>query len=97
MQVASGAAGALLVEGGVDELPEIKAAEEKVLFFQQIPYDKTGKVESFDESFGPNQWQDLKRYTTINGEVQPLILMQAGAVQRWRMIHAAFARPCRWA
>lgn len=36
--VASGMSGALIIEGGLDNLPEIKAAKERVLVLNQIPY-----------------------------------------------------------
>jgi FtsP/CotA-like multicopper oxidase with cupredoxin domain len=89
MQLASGMAGALIVEGGLDEIPEIKAADEKLFVFQQIPYDDDGKVESFEDSFGPGAWDnpDRPRFTTINGRVLPVIMMHPGEVQRWRFIH----------
>jgi FtsP/CotA-like multicopper oxidase with cupredoxin domain len=101
VQVSSGAEGALIVEGGLDLVPEIRAAQDRVLVFQQIPYKcnfqdakdwsckpgQIGRVESFDQQFGPGTWQASGRFTTINGEIQPVITMQPGEVQRWRMIH----------
>lgn len=36
LQVASGMAGMVIIEGGLDDVPEIKAAKEQVLVFQQI-------------------------------------------------------------
>lgn len=102
IQVGSGVVGALIVRGGMDEVPEIKAAEDEVLLFQQIPYTceakkrdpkapctlpDPGKVESFEGSFGPNKWPAPWQYTTINGVAQPVIYMDRGEVQRWRMIH----------
>jgi FtsP/CotA-like multicopper oxidase with cupredoxin domain len=102
-QVSSGAEGALIVEGGLDLVPEIRAAQDRILLFQQIPYKckfgkgqekdwtcdpgQTGVVENFDQQFGPGSWQASGRFTTINGEIQPVIVMQPGEVQRWRMIH----------
>ena len=35
-------------------------------------------------------WNGSKRRTTINGQIVPVIKMQPGEVQRWRMIDAAF-------
>ena len=102
IQVSSGMAGALIVEGGIDEVPAIKAAADKTLLFQQIQYycglddagkpiyDCTGKVgelEQLTNVFGANTWTNSGRYTTINGIVQPTIQMKAGEVQRWRLIH----------
>ncbi|HSF42795.1 MAG TPA: multicopper oxidase domain-containing protein [Thermoanaerobaculia bacterium] len=101
IQVGSSGVGALIVEGGLDLVPEIRAAEERILVFQQIPYTckaretdpqspctsaDPGKVESFN-LFGNGKWPKSWQATTINGEVQPVIHMQPGEVQRWRMIH----------
>ncbi len=36
--VASGMSGALIIEGGLDDIPEIKAAKERVMVLNQIPY-----------------------------------------------------------
>jgi FtsP/CotA-like multicopper oxidase with cupredoxin domain/peroxiredoxin len=36
--VASGMSGALIIEGGLDDLPEIKAAKERTMVLNQIPY-----------------------------------------------------------
>lgn len=36
--VGSGMSGALIIEGGIDEIPEIAQAEDRVLVLQQIPY-----------------------------------------------------------
>lgn len=87
IQVGSGMAGALIVEGGLDRVTEIAAARERIFVFQQIPYDRAGRVEDFDESFGPGKWAEMKRRTTINGQLYPTIRMRPGAVERWRFIH----------
>lgn len=89
LQVSSGMAGALIVEGGLDEIPPIKAAdkEEKMFVFQQISYDNNGEIENYDD-FGPSTWAQLGRHTTINGQIIPIIKMRPGEVQRWRFIHA---------
>jgi FtsP/CotA-like multicopper oxidase with cupredoxin domain len=102
IQVSSGMAGALIVEGGLDEVPEIQAAAEKTLLFQQIQYycglddqekpiydctGKVGEIEQLTNVFGNGTWAPSGRYTTINGIVQPVIQMKAGEVQRWRLLH----------
>jgi FtsP/CotA-like multicopper oxidase with cupredoxin domain len=87
LQLASGMAGALIIEegtsenGDLDVLPEIKIAKatEKVFVLQQFGYDRNGVIET--GFFGA-------RPTTINGQLVPKIHMRAGEVQRWRFIHA---------
>ena len=93
-------AGVLLVDGGLDDVPEIRAAEagEKILVFQQMPYTPHPEnadihvVENFGASFGPTSWPNgvLNNgwRTTINGQTYPVIHMRPGEVQRWRMVHA---------
>ena len=88
VQQSSGMSGALIVEGGLDEVPEIKAAKERVLVLQQITYDQTGQLEDFDAAFGPGGWRASKRLTLINGQIAPTIVMRPGEVQRWRIVQA---------
>ena len=92
IQVSSGMAGALIIEGGLDEVPAIKAAEEKILVLQQISYDTQGRIESFETSLGfqggKSQWLNLHRQHTINGQLYPTLTMRPGEMQRWRLIHA---------
>jgi FtsP/CotA-like multicopper oxidase with cupredoxin domain len=99
IQVSNGMAGAIIMEGGLDEVPEIKAAEEKIFVFQQIPYlpvpelgEDTYGVEDFEEAFGPGTWEaGVEEYgwrTMINGQTYPIIHMRPGEVQRWRFIDA---------
>ena len=88
VQQSSGMSGALIVEGGLDDVPEIKAAKEQVLVLQQISYDQSGKLEDFNEAFGPGAWRKSRRLTLVNGQVAPTIVMRPGEVQRWRIIHA---------
>ncbi|MBD2385047.1 multicopper oxidase family protein [Cylindrospermum sp. FACHB-282] len=101
LQVSSGMGGALIVEGGLDELPEIKNAQEKIFVFQQISYDTKGEIENYDgfgvtpvppDSFNfVSKWSLSKRQTTINGQIYPTIRMRPGEVQRWRFIHAGIS------
>lgn len=95
LQVSSGMAGALIVEGGLDDAPRIKDLEEKIFVFQQVAYDCLGVIESYESecadgigAFGPGEWEKMKRQILINGEMAPTITMRPGEIQRWRFIHA---------
>lgn len=91
LQVSSGMEGALIIEGGLDDVPAIKAAKEQIFVFQQIPYDEYGQIESYTNTpnqFGPCTWEALNREHTINGQLYPKLSMDSGEVQRWRLIHA---------
>jgi FtsP/CotA-like multicopper oxidase with cupredoxin domain/peroxiredoxin len=106
LQLAGGMAGVLIIDGGLDEVPQIKAAmekgREKILVFQQIPYrPEPGKVVevSADDVYADPKTKDkdekdgkLKRDTLINGELQPTITMRPGELQRWRCVHAGLER-----
>jgi len=79
------------------------ALPERILVMQQIQYycpaaDSTtnvwdckegqaGVIESYDH-FGPGSWAASGRFTSINGVVRPTFHAKAGAIERWRMIHA---------
>lgn len=91
IQVSSGMAGALIIEGGLDDVKEIAAAEEKIFVFQQIAYDTQGQIEDFNTSLGFGQWEKLHRQHTVNGQLYPTFTMHPGELQRWRLIHAGVA------
>lgn len=100
IQVGSGMAGAIIVEGGLDDVPEIAAAEDNIFVFEQIPFDENGLVETYDV-FGPRTWEASGRHTSINGLVWPILTAKVGEVQRWRFIHAGvremiLAKLCRF-
>lgn len=93
LQLASGMAGALIVEGDVDEIPAVKAAKERIFVFQQLAFDKDGEIKSIEDLNGNFTGKDPakngpKKHTSINGVVKPLIPMRPGQVERWRMIDA---------
>ncbi|MCH7800044.1 MAG: multicopper oxidase domain-containing protein [Chloroflexi bacterium] len=81
LQMLNGLAGAFIIEGDFEGIPEIENAAEKVLVLQQIQelpnllLDKT----------------KVKRSTPpllVNGKLKPKITMRPGEVQRWRFINA---------
>lgn len=38
--------------------------------------------------FNPPSWGESGRYTSVNGRVLPTFVAKAGAIERWRLIHA---------
>ena len=87
LQVSSGMAGALIIEGGLDDVPAIRDAHDRTFVLQQIAYDKRGEIEGY-KSLNFGEWEAMHRHTTINGQVVPTIRVRPGAVERWRFIHA---------
>jgi FtsP/CotA-like multicopper oxidase with cupredoxin domain len=121
IQVASGMAGALIVEG--DRYPTRDAngdldtllkkfrpaagSNGEVMMLQQIPYScqapgnpvnwdcatsaiKTGTVEDFAQVGPPTAWKMSGRYTTVNGQVQPVLQLKEQQLYRWRLIDSGF-------
>ncbi|MDW3195512.1 MAG: multicopper oxidase family protein [Cytophagales bacterium] len=97
IQVSSGMAGAIIIEGGLDNVPEISAMEEKIFVLQQMPYLYDSAAGRYhipwnNTTFGPNAWSNNYEAqgwrTTINGQSIPVIDMAPEEVQRWRFVHA---------
>ena len=96
IQLASGMAGTLIVEGDIDEVPEIRAARERILLFQQIPFaERSGAPGVIEDTMlddlisrfnGQADAEGRKRFTTINGTL-PVVRLKKGQVERWRLIH----------
>ena len=126
VQVGSGMAGALIIDG--DRRPTMEepgdldillrdqdgAFRERLFVFQQINYfcfDENGRpkfrpedqretpqmalvcedgdVGEFRSKYQDGDWANIGRFTSINGEVQPVLdAGKAGRFERWRMIHA---------
>lgn len=86
IQVSSGMSGALIIRGDVDEIPAIKAAEEKVLMIQTQRFDESGQCESFGILNKGDQ-------TYVNGQLNPVIRLRKGEVQRWRIVNASHMVP----
>jgi FtsP/CotA-like multicopper oxidase with cupredoxin domain len=87
LQVSSGMEGALIVEGGIDNVPQIKAMAQKTFLLQQISYDTQGEIENNYDVFAPGWWATSKRSITVNGQIVPVITMRPGEIQHWRFIH----------
>jgi FtsP/CotA-like multicopper oxidase with cupredoxin domain len=107
IQVANGMAGALIIRGPVDRIiPEIAQALEQVMVLQQIPLEVAREV-SPDHRCDPTNPGDYSinafgstvsaKRTLVNGRRVPVIGMQPGEVQRWRLIHAGITEELKLA
>lgn len=85
MQLASGMAGALILTGDVDEVPEIKSAHERLFLLQQIAYDREGRIEDFG-ALNTNWNEVVAKHTRVNGRLKPSFVMRPGQIERWRLI-----------
>lgn len=84
VQFMGGMAGALIIEGDSDDfLSDQGIKKEQVFVLQQIRVNAAGEVEVMDamDFLAPPLY-------TVNGQVNPIIRLRPGEVQRWRFIHA---------
>ena len=86
IQMSSGMAGAIVVEGDFADVPEIANARERMLVLGQVVYDARGMVENFETLFP----ETATRFLTVNGQRRPTITMRPGEVQRWRILAAQY-------
>jgi FtsP/CotA-like multicopper oxidase with cupredoxin domain len=86
VQVASGMAGAIVVEGDFADVPEIARARERVMLLSEVVFDASGMVEDFGTLFP----ETATRFLAINGQRRPTIDMRPGEVQRWRLVGSQY-------
>jgi FtsP/CotA-like multicopper oxidase with cupredoxin domain len=87
VQVASGMAGAFIVQGDLDAIPGVADLTERVMVTQLVAY----AIPAVDPStfYGISQPAPPTNATmSINGQINPTIDMQYGEIQRWRFINA---------
>ncbi|MBL4906817.1 MAG: multicopper oxidase family protein [Sneathiella sp.] len=87
-QVASGAAGMAIINGTLDDVPEIKEAVERVLVIQ-APIPGIDGILNSEEPIWP---LDAERDFLVNGQYKPRIYIREGEVQHWRILHAGDAQ-----
>lgn len=89
VQVGSGMAGALIIEGDYDAVPSLDAANEKVLLLQEIAFNDEGKIED-NSTFAPGAWEEQATsrgwHISVNGQVMPDIEVNPGELQHWRFV-----------
>jgi FtsP/CotA-like multicopper oxidase with cupredoxin domain len=84
-QLSSGCFGALIVEGDYADVPEITAAQERVLMLNEVLFDYLGQIEHYD-----TLWPEaVPRFLAVNGQREPILRMRPGEIQRWRVVQAA--------
>jgi FtsP/CotA-like multicopper oxidase with cupredoxin domain len=89
-QLEKGLYGAFIVRGN----DEPRVDGEKILVFDDLKLDKSGKLAKFG---GPFERHDGREgdVRLINGEQEPELTIAAGQVERWRIINASSARYVR--
>ncbi|MBO9578103.1 MAG: multicopper oxidase domain-containing protein [Microbacteriaceae bacterium] len=88
--VRGGMAGAIIVRGEIDEVPEVAAAAEKILVLQDVELTADYRLaEPTPDDPNGNYWPDAQEFWVVNGQYRPVITMRPGEVQRWRLVNAA--------
>ncbi|MET7981901.1 multicopper oxidase family protein [Streptomyces sp. NPDC005281] len=83
-QVVGGMTGVIIVEGDVDEVPEIAAAADIVVCVNELKLED-GRVPPFTSG----GWvTGVPSTFTVNGAVNPTLRLRPGEVQRWRLVAA---------
>lgn len=101
IQVASGAAGALVVRGPLDEVAGIKQARERIITFSTPPINDDGfqplaaDAVCTEETITFNSFAVLgstsaAQTNIINGMRRPRMVTSPGQVERWRIAHMGF-------
>lgn len=93
IQISSGMAGALIVDGDFADVPEIAAACERVLVLNEVLFDYLGTIETYD-----TVWPEAApRFLSVNGQREPIIRLRPGEVQRWRIVQGCHESDLRLA
>jgi len=92
-QAWQGMAGAIVVEGPLDEVPEVKAAGERLLVLQELWVDRSGYLPqgvpvpaAGGAPFTTLPATPANFYYPVNGVLQPAITLRPGETQRWRIL-----------
>ncbi|HWV22617.1 MAG TPA: multicopper oxidase family protein [Thermomicrobiales bacterium] len=86
--VNGGMAGAIILDGGLDEIPGIKGLTERLLVLQSTEFDAHGVVVPVEDQHPRDQLR------TINGQLNPTIRLRPGETQRWRIANMTSSNFC---
>lgn len=90
-QIFAGMLGAIVVEGGLDEVPELADVPVRNLVIHYTELGKDGKVVPVEESVDPGTPRTARETHSellLNGADRPEIPIRPGEVQRWRITNA---------
>jgi FtsP/CotA-like multicopper oxidase with cupredoxin domain len=89
-QVFGGLAGLFIVRGDLDEIPEVKAAQEEFLILKDFDLDANGRINP------PNHMALMMgregSLMTVNGQVNPIFSIASGGLLRLRLLNASPSR-----
>ncbi|MGW1465186.1 multicopper oxidase family protein [Streptomyces sp. NPDC002308] len=85
VQLSGGLLGAIVVEGAIDEVPEIAAASDVVMAIGELKLSD-GQV---PDLHAEGDLDAVESTYVVNGLFRPVIELREGEVQRWRLINAS--------
>ncbi|MBD0334366.1 MAG: multicopper oxidase family protein [Cyanobacteria bacterium Co-bin13] len=92
-QVAGGLAGLLVVRGDLDEIPEIRAAQEAFLVLQDFDLNWRGQLQEPIPVF--RMWGREGNRISINGQASPTLPLPQAGLLRLRLLNASSSRVYR--
>lgn len=89
-QLFGGLAGLFVVRGGLDEIPEIKAAQETFLLLKDFALNRSGNTP--DPGHMAQMTGRVGDMLTANGQFNPALEIPAGGLLRLRLLNASTSR-----
>ncbi|MFF5184197.1 multicopper oxidase family protein [Streptomyces sp. NPDC000345] len=83
-QLLNGLAGVLIVEGDIDEVPEVAAAKDIVVCINELKLSG-GRVPDLTSE---DIYERIPSTFLVNGAAGPVLTIAPGEVQRWRLVNA---------
>lgn len=89
-QLFQGLAGLFIVRGDLDEIPEVKAAQEEFVVLKDFEINASGQVPTLDHMALMSGREGT--LMTINGQLNPTFTLQKGGLLRLRLLNASASR-----
>ncbi|MBE9078098.1 multicopper oxidase family protein [Romeria aff. gracilis LEGE 07310] len=89
-QLFGGLAGLFIVRGELDEIPEVKAAQEKFLVLKDFALDRSGNIPS--PGHMAQMTGRMGDLLTVNGQFNPGLQIPQGGLLRLRLLNASSSR-----
>ena len=89
-QLSGGLAGLFIIRGELDEIPEIKSAQEEFLVLQDFPVDNNREL--IDSNMMPIMMGREGDLITVNGQINPRFNLSQGQLLRLRILNASTSR-----
>ena len=90
-QLFRGLAGAIVVRGELDEIPEVKSAKEEFVVIKDFAIDDDGNLVTPSNHMVQMAGREGS-LLTVNGELNPTFTVPAGGLLRWRIANASPSR-----